>query len=129
VIFGGSDQVDELSHLRLITRLVEELEEVNIIALLSEMILDEVINRRLEHERVVDSDYPDFGVLVPARLPPTGDGRVHDIVRNEEERLQLSGSQKGRSYLEEIMRRNVQIPHTSRGLRPSGIHPQSRSTP
>jgi len=99
VIFGGSDQVDELSHLRLISRLVEELEEVNIIALLSKMILDEVVNRRLEHERVVDSDEPDFGILIPARLAPAGDGRVHDIVGNEEERLQLSGRQKGRGYI------------------------------
>ena len=104
MIFGGGDQVDELSHLRLISRLVEELEEVNIIALLSKMILDKVVNRRLEHERVVDSDEPDFGILVPARLPPAGDGRVHDIVGNEEERLQLSDRQKGRACLEEIRR-------------------------
>jgi hypothetical protein len=98
-IFGGSDQVDELPHLRLISRLVEEFEEVNVIALLPKMTLDEVVNRGLEHERVVDSDEPDFGVLVPARLPSTGDGRVHDIIGNEEERLQLSGRQKGRAYL------------------------------
>jgi len=104
MIFGGSDQVDELSHLRLISRLVKELEEVNIIALLSKMILDEVVNRRLEHERVVDSDEPDFGILVPAGLPPTGDGRIHDIVGNEEERLQLGGRQKGMACLEEITR-------------------------
>ena len=104
MIFGGSDQVDELSHLRLISCLVEELEEVNVIALLFEVILDEVVNRRLEHECVVYSDKSDIGVLVPAGLPPTGDGRVHDVVGNEEERLQLSDRQKGRVYLGGITR-------------------------
>jgi hypothetical protein len=104
VIFRGSNQVDELSHFRLISRLVEELEEVDIIALLSKVTLDEVVNRRLEHERVVDSDEPDFRVLVPAWLPSAGDGRIHDIVGNKEERLQLSGRQKARSYIGEIAR-------------------------
>ena len=52
---------------------MEELEKVNIIALLSKMTLDEVVNRRLEHERVVDGDESDFRVLVPAWLPSTGD--------------------------------------------------------
>ena len=87
VIFGGSNQVDELSHLRLVSRLVEELEKVNVIALLSKIILDEVVNRGLEHERVINRDEPDFRVLIPAWLPSTGDGGIHDIVRDEEERL------------------------------------------
>lgn len=87
MIFRSSDQVDELSHLRLISRLMEELKKVNIIALLSKMVLDNVVNRRLEHKRVVDSDKPDFMVLVPAWLPSTGDGSIHNIVGNEEERL------------------------------------------
>ena len=87
MIFGGGNQVDELSHLRLISRLVEELEKVDIIALLSKMTLNEMVNRRLEHERIVDCDEPDFRILVPARLPSAGDGRIHDIVGNEEKRL------------------------------------------
>lgn len=99
MIFGSSNQVDELSHLCLISRLVEELEEVNVIALLSEMALDEMVNRRLEHERVVDSDEPDFRFLVPTRLSSTSEGSIHDIVGNEEERLQLSVRQEGRGYL------------------------------
>lgn len=73
MIFGSGDQVDELSHLRLISCLVEELKKVNIIALLSKMTFDEVVNRRLKHERVIDSDEPNFRVLVPTRLPSTGD--------------------------------------------------------
>lgn len=87
MLFGSSDQVNKLSHLRLVSCLVEELEEVNIIALLSKMALDEVVNRRLEHERVVDGDESDFSVLIPARLPSAGDGRIHDIIRNKEVRL------------------------------------------
>lgn len=99
VIFWRSNQVDELTHLRLISRLVEEFEKVDIIALLSKVTLDEVVNRGLEHERVVDSDEPDFRVLVPTWLSPAGDGRIHDIVGDEEERLQLSGHQEGRTHL------------------------------
>jgi hypothetical protein len=69
------------------SRLVEELYDVNVIALLSEMILDEVVNRRFKHKRVVYSDEPDFGLLVPARLPPAGIRRIHDIIGDEEEGL------------------------------------------
>jgi len=87
MIFGSSDQVDELPHLRLISCLVKEFKEVNIVALLSKMTLDEVINCRLKHERVIDSDEPNFRVLVPTWLPSAGDGRIHDIVGNKEERL------------------------------------------
>ena len=87
MILGGSNQVDELSHLRLISRLVEEFKEVNVIGFLSKMTLDKVVNRRLEHERVVYRDEPDLRVLVPAWLPSTGDGSIHDIVGDEEERL------------------------------------------
>jgi len=78
---------------------MEEFEKVDIIALLSKVTLDEVVNRGLEHERVVDSDEPDFRVLVPTWLSPAGDGRIHDIVGDEEERLQLSGHQEGRTHL------------------------------
>jgi hypothetical protein len=87
MIFGGSNQIDELPHLGLVSRLVEEFKKVNVIALLSKMVLDEVINCRLEHERVVDRNEPDFRVLVPAWLPSTGNGSIHNIVGNEEERL------------------------------------------
>lgn len=87
MILGGSNQVDELSHLRLIGRLVKEFKEVNVIGLLSKMTLDKVVNRRLKHERVVDRDEPYFRVLVPAWLPSAGDGSIHDIVGDEEERL------------------------------------------
>lgn len=80
MIFGGSDQVDELSHLRLISRFVEELDKVDIITLLSEIGLDEVVNRRFEHEGVVDSDKPDLRLLIPARLSSTSEGSIHDII-------------------------------------------------
>ena len=128
VIFGGSNQVDELTHFRLISRLVEEFEEVNIIALLSEISFDEMVDRRLEHERIVDSDESNFRVLVPAWLPSASDGSVHDIVGNEEESLQLGDGKKGRS-IQDTMRRNPRVLHTSQGLRPSDIRPRSRLRP
>ena len=52
---------------------MEELEKVNVIFLLSEMILDEVVDGTLEHEGVIYSDEPNFRFLVPAWLPSTGE--------------------------------------------------------
>lgn len=95
MVFGGSNQVDELSDFSLMTRLVEEFDDVDVIVLLSEMILDEMVNRSLEQERIIYRDKTDFGLLVPAWLSSASDRRVHDIVGNEEERLQLFDSQKG----------------------------------
>ena len=94
MIFRGGDQVDELPHLCLITCLVEELEKVNVITLLPKMVLDKMVDGRLEHERIVYSDEPDFRFLVPAWLSSAGERRIHDIVRNEEEGLQLCDLQK-----------------------------------
>ena len=68
---------------------MEELEEMNVIALLPEIVLDEMVNGRLEHERVVYSDEPDFRFLVPAWLSSAGERSIHNIIRNEEEGLQL----------------------------------------
>ena len=95
MVFGGSNQVDELPDFSLMTRLVEEFDKVDIIVLFSEMMLDEMVNRSLEQERIIYRDETDFRLLVPAWLSSTGDRRVHDIVGNEEERLQLFDSQKG----------------------------------
>jgi hypothetical protein len=63
------------------------------------MTLDEVVNRGLKHECVVYRDHPDFGLLIPTRLTSTGEWGIHDIVRDEEERLQLHERQKGGAHL------------------------------
>jgi len=118
VVLRGGEEVDELAHLGLerglaintrlsldpsATHLEEELENVNVVRLLSEVLLEQVIDRCLEHERVVDGDVADVGLrvstgqdcdgvtydAVPARVASAGDARIHHIVRNEEVGLQL----------------------------------------
>ncbi len=89
LVLRSSDQIDELPHLRLERRLQEELQNINIVALPAEMLLEKVIDRSLEHERVVYGDLADFGDAVPAGLASARDGRVHHVVRDEEEGLEL----------------------------------------
>ncbi len=66
LVLRSSDQINQLPHLRLERRL-QELQDVHIVALPAEMPL-EVIDRSLQHERVVDGDLADFGDAVPAGL-------------------------------------------------------------
>lgn len=56
----------------------------------AKVFLDEMVDRAFEHERVVDRDGPNALDTIPAWLTAARDGRVHDIVRDEEKRLQLS---------------------------------------
>ena len=70
---------------------MEDLEEVDVVRLCAEVLLEEEVDRALEHERVVDCNVRDALDTVPARLPAAGDGLVHHVVRDEEERLQLRG--------------------------------------
>jgi hypothetical protein len=44
------------------THLEEELEQVDVVRLRAEMLLEEVVDCGLEHERVVDSDVADGGL-------------------------------------------------------------------
>lgn len=70
---------------------MEELDEVDVRRVRAEVLLEQPVDRRLEDERVVDGDEADALVAVPARLAAARDARVHDVVRHEEERLQLAG--------------------------------------
>lgn len=102
-------------HPRARTHLVEELEEVDVVRLLPEVLLQEVVDRRFEHEGVVDRNVADvvlrgggagahqssgFGGVravepgethdaVPARLASPRDTLVHHVICNEEVRLEL----------------------------------------
>ncbi len=73
LVLRCSDQIDELPHLRLERRLQEELQNIQIVALPAERLLEEIVDRRLEHERVVDGDLFDFGDALPAGLATTRD--------------------------------------------------------
>jgi hypothetical protein len=51
--------------------------------------LEQLEDRALEHERVVDRDLADALDPVPARLSATGDRVVHEVIRHEEAGLHL----------------------------------------
>ena len=89
VVLGRSDQVDQLAELGLERRLEEELEQVDVVRLLAEVLLQQIVDRGLEHERVVDRNVADTGHAVPTRLATAGDRGVHEVVRDEEEALEL----------------------------------------
>ena len=72
------------------TYIVEELKKVDIILLLAEVLLEEIIDGALEQERVVYGNETDFLVTEPTWLAATSYTRVHDIVGDQEECLQLS---------------------------------------
>ena len=68
---------------------MEELHEVDVRRVLAEVLFQEPVDRCLEQESVVDRNEPDALVAEPAGLTATCDARVHEVVRDEEERLQL----------------------------------------
>jgi hypothetical protein len=51
--------------------------------------LEQMIYSSFKHECVIDSNIADTILFVPAWLSSTGNGLVHYIVRDEEERLEL----------------------------------------
>ncbi len=53
------------------------------------MLIEEIVYRRLRRERVVDGGLADFGDAVLAGLASARDRRVHHVVRDEEEGLEL----------------------------------------
>lgn len=60
--------------------LVEEIEQVNVVGLLTEVFLQQVVDCTLEHERIVNGDHADTLSSVPTWLATTGDTSIHDIV-------------------------------------------------
>jgi hypothetical protein len=69
---------------------VEQLQQVDVARVLTEVLLEEVVDGTLQHESIVDGNEPNTLYTVPAWLTATGNGRVHEIIRNEEEGLELS---------------------------------------
>lgn len=68
LVLQRSDQINELLYLRLEHCLQEELQNICIIALLAEMLLEEIIYCHLQDERVVYSNLANFGDTVPSGL-------------------------------------------------------------
>jgi hypothetical protein len=88
VVFRGSQQVAGLAQLGLEGDFVEQLHQVDVVAILAEVLLEQDVNGALEHESIVDGNHADVGHKVPAGRTTAGLGRVHDVVRDEEEGLQ-----------------------------------------
>lgn len=88
VVLGRGDQVAQLAQLRLPGDLVEQLHEVNVGRVRAELLLQDVVDRGLEHEGVVDRNHAHSLLPVPAGLTTARDRAVHDVVRDQEEGLQ-----------------------------------------
>ena len=74
--------------------LVEKLQQIHVARLRAEMLLQQPVHRALEHARVVDGDEPDAVRAVPARPAATRGARVHEVVRDKEERLELAHTRR-----------------------------------
>jgi hypothetical protein len=71
------------------------------------MLLEQLVDGRLDEERVVDGDGAHVLHLVPARLPAARDGAVHEIVAHEEKRLQNLNGPAERGGLGELRPREL----------------------
>jgi hypothetical protein len=68
---------------------MEELEDVGIVRLATQVRAEDVVNGGLQHERVVDGDVPNVIDAEPAGLAAAGEGLVHHVVGDEEVGLEL----------------------------------------
>jgi hypothetical protein len=59
---------------------MHEIEEVNVIWVLAEVFTNHLEDRPFQKEGVIDSHKTNALHAVPARLPTTGDARVHNVV-------------------------------------------------
>ena len=67
---------------------MKQLDEVEVAPSLPEVLFQDDEDGRFQHEGVVDGDHADLRHAVPAWTPSARLGRVHDVVADEEERLQ-----------------------------------------
>jgi hypothetical protein len=75
---------------------VKELDQADIGRMLAEVLLEEIVDACLKHEGIVDCNQVNSFNAVPAWLTTTRDTRVHEIVGDQEERLQLIQVNKDR---------------------------------
>ena len=61
VVLRGSEQVTGLAQLGLEGDFVEQLHQVDVVLLLTEVLLEKDVDGALEHESIVDSDHADIG--------------------------------------------------------------------
>jgi hypothetical protein len=61
------------------THLVEQFNEINIVFLLSEVLLEKEVDRRFNHESVVDSDVSNFWLYLSVYLLSIQAGQLSDL--------------------------------------------------
>ena len=88
VVFWSGKKIAHLANLCLERNCMEELHDMSISGMRTEMTSEENIDRGFQHECVIYGDHPDIRAAEPAWLPPPCVRCVHDIVGNEEEGLQ-----------------------------------------
>lgn len=103
LVFGSSDEVDELAKLGLEASLVEKVDEIDVGGVRAEVLPEEDVNGSLKDDGVVDGNHADTLVTVPAGLAAAGDAAVHDIVGDEEEGLEQLGQPAQGSGLEVLL--------------------------
>ncbi len=111
-VLGCCDQVHQLPHLGLVTRVMENLDEVHVIRLPAEIGLEKVVYRALQHERIVDRDQADAWGAVPTRLPPTSYRAIHHVVADEEKCLQLRNDIENARLSRKDCQTNAPVRHT-----------------
>lgn len=116
-VLGGREQVASLAQLGLEGDLVEELNKINVLFLvLAEVLLQQDVDGRLEHEGVVDGDHANIRHEVPARAAAAGLGAVHDIIRNEEESLEELNHPAESGRVKELVLGQVATEQKGRGI-------------
>jgi hypothetical protein len=88
VVFGRGQQVASLAELGLESDFVEQLHQVDVVLVLAEVLFEQDVDGALEHKGVIDGDHADRGHQVPAGRATTRLGRVHNVVRDQEEGLE-----------------------------------------
>jgi hypothetical protein len=109
MIFGGTDEVNQLSYFSLMrcliqasainteivpetiaTHIKEKFKEIYVIRLLAEVLLQELIQCGFEHEGIINSDVIDALYAIPAGLSTARNRGIHHIIRDQETCLELS---------------------------------------
>ncbi|KAB8360673.1 hypothetical protein FH972_024410 [Carpinus fangiana] len=102
VIFGSGQEIAGLAALGLEGDFVEELDNVDVVWVLAKVFLEDKVDGRFEHERIIDGNHADSIGAVPTRLATSGDGSVHHVVGHKEEGLEELDEPSEGGRLEEV---------------------------
>lgn len=95
MVLRGSDQIAKLTQLSLEADLVEQLDQVNVVAGVLKVLFQKDEDAGLQDERVVDGNGANTVLAVPAWLTATSNRGIHHIVGDKEIGLQLTWGKRG----------------------------------